>query len=175
MSGLYLCIGISFISFFFLIISGMVLPVKQNELYAGLAELNGLIRLDKETLVLEYNLKDDVLGMFNSELKVLKIPLHAIEDARVKKKWFSARFELYLNRLPKTDKTLSVDGNSLRFIIKKGDLEVAASLRSTLMLRVSEERLRRIDDEDSPGESDPPDFQFYTRKESSPGLKNMLE
>jgi len=155
----------------------MVLPIKQNELYAGLAELNGLIRMERDTLVLEYNLKDDVLGMFNSELKVLKIPFHAIEDVIVKKKWFSARFDLYLNRLPNTDKTISVKGNCLSFIIKKDELEKAQSLRSTLMLNVSEARLRRIEEEDERGEDnpEPTGFQFYTRKETpGSGLKNML-
>ncbi|TVQ66364.1 MAG: hypothetical protein EA360_05880 [Balneolaceae bacterium] len=155
----------------------MVLPIKQNELYAGLAELNGLVRMEKDSLVLEYNLKDDVLGMFNSELKVLKIPFHAIEDVIVKKKWFSARFDLYLNRLPNTDKTIDVKGNCLSFIIKKAELEKARSLRSTLMLRVSEERLRRIDEEEEKNETapDPSGFQFYTRKETpGSGLKNML-
>lgn len=153
----------------------MVLPVKQNELYAGLAELNGLIRMEKDSLVLEYNLKDDVVGVFNSELKVLKIPFHAIEEIRAEKKWFSARFELSLNRLPNSDKTLSIDGNAIKFIIKKRDFEKAKSLRSSAMLRVSEERLNRIGDEEHEPAAELPGFQFYTRKEDGSGLKNMLE
>jgi hypothetical protein len=50
--------------------TNIVLPIKQKDVYGGLAEITGLIRRDSDTLVLEYQVKDDVLGMFNSDVKL---------------------------------------------------------------------------------------------------------
>lgn len=158
----------------------MVLPIRQNEQYMGLAELSGLLRAEKDSIVLEYSLKDEMLGMFNSELKVLKIPFHAVEEIRVKKKWFSARFEIHLNRLPKTDKSLSMNGNVISFIIRKKELQKAKSVRSTLMLRISEKRLQQIEDDDHIEQEQINDFEFTSKPQKKAdsseqeGLKNML-
>ena len=149
----------------------MILPVKQNDQYGGWAELSGLLRVEPDSLVLEYTLTDDVLGVFNSDVKTLKIPFVAIEDVQIKKKWFSARFEVYLNRLPKTEKSLSLKKNCLSFTIKKSELNQAKSLKSKLMLNVSEEKLRRIESEE---ENREPEFQFYTKKADPEDLKNIL-
>tara|TARA_R100001143_G_scaffold63590_1_gene72948 strand:+ start:14271 stop:14768 length:498 start_codon:yes stop_codon:yes gene_type:complete len=160
----------------------MVLPIRQDDQYMGMAELSGLLRVEKEHIVLEYSLKDEVLGMFNSDLKVLKIPLHSIDDIIVKKKWFSGRFIIYLNRLPKTDKSLHIKENTITFKIKKKELERAESVRSSLRLRISEDKLQRLEDEDNQQKDKEIDFEFYSKSESSrrtdysdgDGLKNML-
>lgn len=162
----------------------MVLPIRQNEQYMGLAELSGLLRAESDTIVLEYSLKDEMLGMFNSDLKVLKIPFHTVEEIQVKKKWFSARFEIHLNRLPKTDKSLSMNGNVISFIIKKKELQKAKSIRSTLMLRISERRLQQFEDDEFAEKEKVSDFEFTSKpidqeqhksgSTNSDGLKNML-
>ncbi len=162
----------------------MVLPIRQNEQYMGLAELSGLLRAESDSIVLEYSLKDEMLGMFNSDLKVLKIPFHAVEEIRVKKKWFSARFEIHLNRLPKTDKSLSMNGNVISFIIKKKELQKANSIRSTLMLRISERRLQQLEDDEFSEKEKAAGFEFTSKPKDqehqkfgsieSDGLKNML-
>ena len=157
----------------------MILPIRQNEQYMGLAELSGLLRVEKDFIVLEYNLKDEMLGMFNSDLKVLKIPLHTVEEIHVKMKWFSARFEIHLNRLPKTDKSLSINGNVISFIIKKKEIKKAQSIRSSLMLHISEKRLRELDDDDLNEQDKRDDFLFTTKSQhstpaSGDSLSNML-
>jgi hypothetical protein len=160
----------------------MVLPIRQDDQYMGMAELSGLLRVEKEHVVLEYSLKDEVLGMFNSDLKVLKIPLHSIDDIIVKKKWFSVRFIIYLNRLPKTDKSLHLKENTISFKVKKRELERAKSIRSSLMLRISEEKLQRLEDEDNDQKDKKNDFEFYSKSKphsrtvssDDGGLKNML-
>lgn len=160
----------------------MVLPIRQDDQYMGMAELSGLLRVEKEHVVLEYSLKDEVLGMFNSDLKVLKIPLQTIDDIKVKKKWFSVRFIIHLNSLPKTDKSLHLKENTISFIVKKRELDRAESIRSSLMLRISEDKLQRLEDEDNLQKDKELDFEFYSKSQSSrtmdypddDGLKNML-
>lgn len=123
----------------------MILPITQKDVYGGLAEITGLLRLQSQLLVLEYKVKDDVLGMFNSDVKTLELPFSSIDTVQVNKKWFSANIEIYLNTLPTVKKPLQLNENCLKFRINKKDLERAKSLKTSLMLAVSEKKLADLD------------------------------
>jgi len=128
--------------------TNIVLPIKQKDVYGGLAEITGLIRRDSDTLVIEYQVKDDVLGMFNSGVKVLELPLGHIHSVEVEKKWFVCDFEIYLNRLPSIQKPLVIRENCLSFRINKKDIEKARTIRTSLMIAISEKRLSDMDEDD---------------------------
>lgn len=48
-------------------------------MYAGLAKADGLVRLEGNTLVLEFQIQDRALGVLKSELRELRIPIFEIE------------------------------------------------------------------------------------------------
>src|SRR5690625_1433966 len=125
----------------------MILPVKQTDIYGGLAEVTGLIRKQESMLVLEYQVKDDVFGMFNSNIRTLELPFHQIDSIEVKKRWFSARFEIHLNRLPAIKKPLHLKENCLSFDIKRKDLEKARSLCSNILLMSADRKRAEVDSE----------------------------
>ena len=165
-----------------IVMTNIVLPIKQKNVYGGMAEIAGLIRRDSDTLVIEYQVKDDVLGMFNSDIKVLELPLSHIHSVEVEKKWFVCDFEIYLNRLPSIQKPLVIRENCLSFRINKKDIEKARTIRTSLMIAISEKRLSDMDSEDG-GMSDEfsePQNNTGTIKErprdtdGSNGLKNIL-
>jgi len=160
--------------------TNIVLPIKQKDVYGGLAEITGLVRRDADTLVIEYQVKDDVLGMFNSDVKVLELPFSHIQSIEVEKKWFVCDFEIYLNRLPTIQKPLVIQENCLSFRINKKHIEKARTIRTSLMIAISEKRLSDMDEEDS-GISDEfsktdsiPSNDTDRGKNSDNGLKNML-
>jgi len=162
--------------------TNIVLPIKQKDVYGGLAEITGLIRRDSDTLVLEYQVKDDVLGMFNSDVKKLELPFSDIHSVEVEKKWFVCDFEIYLNRLPSIQKPLVIRENCLSFRINKKDIEKARSIRTSMMIAISEKRLSDMDED----EYDMPDELTESQKKSvshkdkprnngnDDGLKNIL-
>lgn len=162
--------------------TNIVLPIKQKDVYGGLAEITGLIRRDSETLVVEYQVKDDVLGMFNSDVKILELPFGHIHSVEVKKKWFVRDFEIYLNRLPSIEKPLVIRENCLSFRINKKDIDKARSIRTSLMIAISEKRLSDMDEKDDDMSNDFEDSQTNKRAENesprnsdqSSGLTNIL-
>lgn len=162
------------------VMTNIVLPIKQKDIYGGMAEITGLIRKDSNVLVVEYQVKDDVLGMFHSDVKVLNLPFNHIQSIEVVKKWFVCDFEIYLNRLPTIQKPLAIRENCLSFRINKKDVEKARSIRTSLMIAITEKRLNDMDEE----EEDPAD-EFHESKPVSAkqsnkqsdregGLNNML-
>lgn len=162
--------------------TNIVLPIKQKDVYGGLAEITGLIRRDSSTLVVEYQVKDDVLGMFNSDVKILELPYDHIHSVEVKKKWFVTDFEIYLNRLPSIEKPLVISENCLSFRISKKDIEKARSIRTNLMIAISEKRLSDMDEEDDDMSDDFKEEHTNKRSDKetpraadpSDGLKNIL-
>jgi hypothetical protein len=162
--------------------TNIVLPIKQKDVYGGLAEITGLIRKDSDTLVIEYQVKDDVLGMFNSDVKILELPFNYIHSIEVEKKWFVCDFEIYLNRLPSIQKPLVIRENCLSFRINKKDIEKARNIRTSLMIAISEKHLSDMDNLDS--ESMNEQSEAYTKSNSSEkrtrdsgdndGLQNIL-
>ncbi|MEX2600228.1 MAG: hypothetical protein WD355_01190 [Balneolaceae bacterium] len=126
------------------------LPIKQDDLYMGLAEINGLLLHENHALEIEYQVKDTVLGLIDSKVKRCKIPLAIVESVGVEKKWFSGRINIYLNRLPDLDSAFQIKENFLSLKIKKRDLEKAHRIRSAVMLELSERRLRELDEDEEP-------------------------
>lgn len=162
--------------------SKVILPFKQKEIYLGLAEISGLLRVADNTLEIEYKVKDTTLGFLDSSVKTCYIPLGIIDSVEVEKKWFSGRFELTFNRIPNLDNPFQLEGNSLRLSVKKKDLEKAQAFRSKLMYEILENKLDHLDEEE---EQIPKEPKYQTRKkretarpkrseEETGGLKNML-
>ena len=60
----------------------------------GFKKANGLLKLDGEYLEMEYQVKDAVIELFTSDVKVRKIPLRELESVEFKKGWFSAKIIL---------------------------------------------------------------------------------
>jgi hypothetical protein len=123
----------------------MVLPVKQEDIYMGFAEINGLIRADANNLEIEYKVKDDVFGMFDSSIKSCLIPYRYIDSIEVEEKWLSGRFHIYLNRFPDLDTAFKLNENCLTFKFKKKELNKARSFKSQVLLEISELKLRDMD------------------------------
>ncbi len=158
----------------------MILPIKQDDLHGGFAKLSGLLRVEENAIVLEYKVSDDLFEFFESDVKNLKINLRTIEEIKVEKKWFSGRFTICLNQLPKGKHSLCLKENIISLKVKKEELEKAHRIRSSLMLKISEERLRQIEENELHQQTDDTSGLFeFTRSTSetgnnNDGLKNML-
>lgn len=125
----------------------MVLPIRQKDIYGGLAEISGLIRVENLKVIVEYQVQDELFGMMNSNPKRAILPYSMIDSVEVDKKWFTHYFNIYLNQFPDVEKPLSLKGNLLSFAIKKADREKALQLKSRLMLSISEYKLNKLDED----------------------------
>lgn len=156
----------------------MNLPFKQKEIYLGLAEIHGLLRVVDQSLELEYRVKDTTLGFLDSSVKSCRIPLRIIDSIEVEKKWFSGKFELTFNRIPALDNPFQLEGNSLKLSVKKADFDQAKSFRSKLMYEILERKLDDLDEEEKE------EYDYHKRNQTKPlrsyrkndsdGLENML-
>lgn len=160
----------------------MILPFKQKEIYLGLAEISGLLRIVDQALEFEYQVKDTTLGFLDSSVKSCRIPLRIIDSIEVEKKWFSGRFEITFNRIPALDNPFQLEGNQLKLNVKKRDLEKAKTFRSKLMYEILERKMDQYDNDKSEKKSFSNSQTSHERsRRSRPrnqsgdgGLENML-
>jgi len=159
----------------------LILPIKKQDVYGGFATLSGLTRASEDHLIVEYQVQDELFGWFDSNVIKISIPFHLIRNVTVEENWFTNKFTIHFNKLPKLRKPLKVRGNTLSFYIKKSNLEDAKKLKSHLMIAISERQLAAMDEEMDPLEASDSSvtIQDMSNPEKSPGesssLKNMLK
>ena len=69
-------------------------PVTMENSWAGLASNSGLLRLEGDALVLEFETKDEVLQVLKSDVKRVAVPLKEVETCRWERGWFGGKIEL---------------------------------------------------------------------------------
>lgn len=131
-----------------MLISQIRLPFTLGEVYGGFAEGGGLMYVARDTMILEFQVKDAIFGVVKSKPKRLQIPFREIIAIEYKRTMFISRiiFRLtslqYMSDIPGDNK-----GGDVKLRIKRKDKEMARNLVSHINLRMSEIRLDMMDDE----------------------------
>lgn len=79
--------------------SNLNLHFETPEIYSGFGECNGIIRVKEEGLMLEYQVKDGIVGFLKSSPKFLLIPYEELTDIQYKFNLFRSRFHLYVDNI----------------------------------------------------------------------------
>lgn len=109
-------------------------------------KIEGILRVDGEHLVIEFQKKDAVIEAYQSEVKKERIPISQLDMLEFKKGWFSDKLILYgrsastFNDLPGKDLTERV------LKLKRKHRNLAANISSNLNLKLSEQKLSEMDD-----------------------------
>tara|TARA_R110002096_G_scaffold425644_2_gene634458 strand:+ start:9962 stop:10348 length:387 start_codon:yes stop_codon:yes gene_type:complete len=123
------------------------LPFYTDDLNGGFMKLEGILRVEGETLCFEFQKKDAVFEAYQSELKTIEIPITQIEMAEFKKGMFSSKLILHGKRAASFEGLPGKDLTTRVLKVKRAHRNIAASISSNLNLRLSEMKLREMDDE----------------------------
>ncbi len=113
------------------------IPFSIPDVYEGFAETEGLIRLEADVLIMEFETKDSLVGFLKSKLKEVQVPLNELSAVSFKKKHFKALLTLSSNKMSLfADVPASKQGEvTLQFARKNRD--EAEHLASSLSQKVS--------------------------------------
>lgn len=91
------------------------------EAYEGLAETHGLLRLESNVLVMEYQTQDGVFGVVKSDPKTLRIQLDYLEEAVFKAGgWFGkSKLTLRLSSMQEVGKMPGAKGSEVQLKVDK--------------------------------------------------------
>jgi hypothetical protein len=62
--------------------------------YGGLAECNGLIRPDGDSLLLEFQTQDNMFGFIRGQPKSVRIPLADLDSVELRGRWFGRKLAI---------------------------------------------------------------------------------
>ena len=122
-------------------------PFSIPNLYGGFATARGIARIEPEHLVLEFDIRDDLIGELTSGINQARIPLTEIESLEVSRRlWWTTLAVRTRSMAPIAD----VPGRTqegVRLNIARKYRNDAAMLAAEVDLRVAELRLDEIDPE----------------------------
>ncbi|MFH5830797.1 hypothetical protein ACG2F4_02425 [Halalkalibaculum sp. DA3122] len=113
----------------------------------GLQTASGLLKLEGEELLIEFQVKDALFEVFKSDVEEVAIPLRALQSVEYKKGWFSSRIVLEADSLRVFDEIPGADQGECILKIKRKERKEAEKLVSKIRLVMSEIKLNDLNEE----------------------------
>lgn len=115
-----------------------------DDAYSGLAKVQGILRAEKDRLILEYQVKDNLFGVIKSNPKKLNIPYEELAEVNYKLNWFVSRFRLHVNSMKVLGEFPVGKEGVISLRITRKQKQTAKELASYINLRLSEIRLDQL-------------------------------
>lgn len=110
-------------------------PFTIPNVYEGFAEAHGLLKLTQPGVVLEFQVKDGLVGLIKSRVNEVTVPLDEIVSVELKKGWFQRRLLLRCRSLATLANIPKHKSGTIALRIARDNMRVAREVVS--MLRVS--------------------------------------
>lgn len=114
------------------------LPFKTDGAYHGLAEVSGLLHIEKNQIVLEFEIKDSFFGALKSDPKQLKIKYKDLSELMYVRTIFKSRLELKINSLQILSRFPGAKDGHISLKIKRKLKIEAEDISTYVNLRIAE-------------------------------------
>lgn len=121
------------------------LPFYMDDLNGGFMKLDGILRVEKGKLYLEFQKSDAILETFKSDVKELEIALTEISMMEYKKGFFSSKLIIHAKRAITFQDFPGSQLTERVLKVKKKHRDIAASISSNVNLELSERKLKELD------------------------------
>lgn len=111
----------------------------------GLLKAEGVVKLDNESLIIEYRTKDGIIGAFKGEVEQYNLPVSKLEEVRLKRRLFSYYLIIRASSMAVLDDIHGVDGGVLSLKISRSYRKQADRLVSEVSILLSEIQLNSLD------------------------------
>lgn len=115
------------------------------EQYEGLVKIVGLVRIEGDTVVLEFRKKEGVFGIPVSGLKEKHIPVSELHAVSFKKKVLGNKLVIAGHKMSTFADIPGSEQAEIVLSIARKDREAAQELEVNLSLQIAEVRLRELD------------------------------
>jgi len=127
--------------------SGYRLPFSVDNLYSGLARVEGLLSASKNDLTIEFQTQDNVLRVFKGRTGSLTLSYGDLYRVELKANWFRRKLIIRPNSLQSLGNMPGIEEGAISLSIKRKNLHEAKELASYVAMRISEIRLEQMDEE----------------------------
>jgi hypothetical protein len=121
------------------------LPFQTTDAYHGLAEVQGILHVDRDELVLEFEVKDSFIGALKSGTRRLAISYLDLSKVTYRRSWFKSRLELKLRSVEIMSKFPGARDGQITLKIKRRYKTEAEDIETYANLRIAELRLEQLE------------------------------
>ena len=120
-------------------------PFFIKNLYGGFAVARGLLRSEPEHLVLEFEVKDEVVGLLSSSVRQVRVPIAHVDAISLRRGLFRTTVTVRSRSMEAVADVPGRDGAEISLRIARKHRDAAAGLVSEVDLKVAETRLDELD------------------------------
>lgn len=120
------------------------LPFRISGVYAGFAEIRGILKPGKDALILDFEVKESVLDLLRLHSNVVTIPLAEIASVQFQPGWFRHRIIIAVNRLEALRQVPGSRAGELRLIIPRKHARSAGEFVSLLQMTLTTNGLKKL-------------------------------
>ncbi|WP_414587834.1 hypothetical protein [Scytonema sp. PCC 10023] len=123
------------------------LPFSIANVYQGFAEANGIAKANEAGLILEFQVKDGLMGVFKSPIKEVQIPINEIFSVELQVIWFVTRLIIRTKSIAILSDVPGSKAGQIALWIARKDRQVARELVSVLRLSMTQKELDSLNQE----------------------------
>lgn len=123
------------------------LPFKTDDAYHGLAEVQGIMHIERDHLVLEFQVQDSIFGALKSGPKKLRINYVDLSGLEYRRNWFRSRLDLKINNLSILTRFPGAKDGRISLKIKRRFKTEVEDIESYVNLQIAELKLERLEGE----------------------------
>ena len=138
------------------------LPFSITEVYGGFVRIDGILIVEEEHLLFEYQMADNMVGAVRGKIQTRKVRYQDIEAVESKTGWFSTWIEFRAKSLRTFDKFPQKDGANLKIAIEKKHRKRMDSALSEIELQrsyIEADRFLNKDPRKAAGKKDSPPME----------------
>ena len=117
-------------------------PFKIDDAYAGFGEVEGVLALESTGLKLEFQARDNLIGVVKSGIKELIVPLDQIEEIGFKKSLFGNKLTVRVTSMSLFEALPGQSPTEVSLGIRRKHADNALALVSRIRLTMADEKYR---------------------------------
>lgn len=121
------------------------IPFSIEGVNSGFTAVYGLAKIEGQSIILEFQSSDAIIGVVKSGLKTVTLPFSAIRKMEFKKGWFTTKITIQTKSMADLKDVPGAKSGSVELSIKKAHRKEAVELNSHFQLEFSEYQLQLLD------------------------------
>ena len=121
------------------------IPVKFPEIYEGFADAEGVLRISSDALTLEYQVKDNLIGVVKSGVRTAVIPFERIDEVDFRSNFFRTAINIRVSSMQVVEDVPGAKQGRVRLKIPRRYKREAAEIAHEASIRSSQSKLDRLE------------------------------
>ena len=121
------------------------IPVRFPEIYQGLADAEGVLRISSDALTLEYQVKDNLVGVVKSGMSTAVIPFDHIDEVDFRSNFFRTAINIRVSSMQLVEDVPGTKQGGVKLKIPRRYKREAAEIAHEASIRSSQSKLDKLE------------------------------